>query len=106
MLDCTPTKETISGERKVHWPAAKTRNHNKHEKMKDTPIKKPDSEAVAGRAQRLVSRNFGFAVNVFMCGFLTNSVLLRLMEGNYSYIGLPIAILALCGASAILHIIC
>ena len=80
MLDCTPTKETISGERKVHWPAAKTRNHNKHEKMKDTPIKKPDSEAVAGRVQRFVSsisqRNGGWHDYLIgwlfiMCGVLT-----------------------------------
>jgi hypothetical protein len=60
---------------------------------------------VQRRMQRLVSLNFGFAANVFMCGFLTNSVLLRLMEGDHSYIGVRIAMLALCGAATILHII-
>ena len=62
-------------------------------------------EAGNGRKKRLVSLNFVFAVNVFMCGFLTNSVLLRLMEDDHSYIGVRIAMLALCGASALLHII-
>ena len=52
-----------------------------------------------------IGQNFVFAVNVFMCGFLTNSVLLRLMGGNYSDIGFPIATLALFGASAILSAI-
>jgi hypothetical protein len=60
---------------------------------------------VKGRMKRLVSLNFVFAVNVFMCGFLTNSVLLRLMEDDHSYIGVRIAMLALCGASTLLHII-